>query len=112
MFYDPKKKIIVDFGSSKPCGNNHNRYSIHAEQSAIQYCLTHDKRQRYHIFISRFTRCGHHKTAHCCHSCSQLAKKYNFENRIFTFNDQLEIIPAIIDNPGVSLAYKIKYNIN
>ena len=51
MFYDPKKKRIVDYGSSRPCGKNHNRFSIHAEQKAIHYCLDNDKRNRYEIYI-------------------------------------------------------------
>ena len=110
MFYDPKRKIIVNFGSSKPCGLNHNRFSIHAEHSAIRYCLDNDKRQRYKIFISRFSRDGFHKPAHCCRSCTQLAKKYNFTNRIFTF-DNNKIKSAIIDNPDISLAYKIKQSL-
>ena len=37
-FYDPKRKIILDFGSSRACGCNHNKISIHAEQNAITDC--------------------------------------------------------------------------
>ena len=28
MFYDPKRKTIVNYGSSRACGDNHNRFSI------------------------------------------------------------------------------------
>jgi len=111
MFYDPKRKTIVDYGSSRACGENHNRFSIHAEQKAIHYCLKNDKKNRYKIFISRYSRIGDHKTAFCCSSCTKLAKKFHFQNKIFTFNGKLETISAIIDNPELSLAYKIKYGL-
>ena len=111
MFYDPKRKTIVDYGSSRACGENHNRFSIHAEHKAIHYCMKNDKKNRYKIFISRFNKEGKHKTAYCCRSCTKLAKKYNFEDRIFTFDDDRNWIPAVVDNPGISLAYKIKYDL-
>ena len=111
MFYDPKKKIIVNFGSSRPCGKNHGRFSIHAEQKAISYCRSHDKRNRYKIYISRYTRKGFHKPTFCCAACTLLVKKYNFETKIFTINEDNEIVNAVVDNPGISLAYKIKYNL-
>ena len=110
-FYDPKRKTIVDYGSSRPCGKNHNRFSIHAEQIAINYCMKNDKHNRYKIFISRFNKQGFHKKTHCCPACTKLAKKYNFENRIFTFDDDRNWIPAIIENPIISLAYQIKYDL-
>ena len=110
MFYDPKKKRIVNFGTCRPCGKNHNRTSIHAEQKAIQYCLNNDKRNKYKIFISKYTRQGKHKCTMCCISCTKLAQKYNFTNRIFTIDDN-KVISAISDNPEFSLAYKIKYNL-
>ncbi len=110
MFYDPKRKIIVDFGSSRPCGVNHKRYSVHAEQKAIIYCLNKDKRNRYEIYISRYTRHGNHKCTMCCSACTKLANKYNFTDRIFTVENN-KIISAISESPEVSLAYKIKYDI-
>jgi len=110
MFYDPKKKTIVDFGASRPCGINHNRFSIHAEQKAIQYCLNKDKRNRYEIYISRYSRDGNHKCTMCCSSCTKLAKKYRFTDRIFTVEND-KIISAISESPQISLAYKIKYNL-
>jgi len=110
MFYDPKKKRIVDYGSSRPCGSNMNRFSIHAEQKAIEYCRKNDKRNRYQIYISRYNKKGHHKPTMCCSACKLLAQKYNYENRIFTVNENQEIIEAITDNPSISLAYIIKYD--
>ena len=73
MFYDPKKKRIVDYGSSRPCGSNMNRFSIHAEQKAIEFCRKCDKRNRYQIYISRYNKNGIHKPTYCCFSCKQFA---------------------------------------
>ena len=111
MFYDPKRKTIVDYGSSRACGKNHKRFSIHAEQKAIHYCNKYDKRNRYQIYISRYNRQGNHKPTFCCSACSKLVKKYNYENKIFTISENKEVINAIIDNPEISLAYKIKYGL-
>lgn len=110
MFYDPKRKIIVNYGSSRPCGLNHNKSSIHAEQNALYYCLKNDRNNRYQIYISRYTRDGFLKRTNCCHSCTQLLKKYNFQDKVFTFESD-KIISAVTENPEVSLAYKIKYNL-
>lgn len=107
VFYDPKRKNILDFGSSRACGCNHNRISIHAEQNAINYCRKNDKRNNYIIYIWRYTKDGDLKSAHCCHSCTKLINKYGFQNRVYTFLDD-NIIDAVIDNPQVSLGYKIK----
>ena len=107
VFYDPKRKNILDFGSSRACGCNHNRISIHAEQNAIDYCRKNDKRNNYIIYIWRYTKDGDLKSAHCCYSCTKLINKYGFKNRVYTFLDN-NIINAVVDNPQVSLGYKIK----
>ena len=109
--YDKKKKTIVKFGSSRACGVNHRSSSIHAEELAINYCLHNDKRNRYIIIISRFNREGEHKYKTCCAACTQLANKYNFQNKIFTIGDNNQLVPAIVENPEISLAYKIKYDL-
>jgi hypothetical protein len=106
-FYDPKRKSILDFGSSRACGCNHNKISIHAEQNAINYCRKTDKRKNYIIYIWRYTKDGNLKSAYCCHSCTQLINKYGFQNRVYTFNND-NIVNAVVDNPQVSLGYKIK----
>lgn len=108
-FYDPKKKIILDFGNSRPCGCNHNKTSIHAEQLAIEYCRKHDKRNKCKIYIGRYAKDGHLKPAYCCQACTRLARKYNFQNRIFTLNEG-EFVDAIPDKPKVSLAYQILHS--
>ena len=109
-FYDPKRKNILDFGSSRACGCNHNKISIHAEQNAIDYCRKNDKRKNFEIYIWRYTKDGDLKSAHCCHSCTKLINKYGFQNRVYTFDDD-NIIDAVVDNPQVSLGYKIKNNL-
>ena len=109
-FYDPKRKNILDFGSSRACGCNHNKISIHAEQNAIDYCRKNDKRKNFEIYIWRYTKDGDLKSAHCCHSCTKLINKYGFQNRVYTFDDD-NIVDAIVDNPQVSLGYKIKNNL-
>lgn len=110
-FYDPKRKRIVDFGNSRACGCNHNKTSIHAEQFAIEYCRKNDKRNKYEIYISRYARDGHIKSAYCCHACTQLVKKYKFENRIFTLENN-KFVSALVDKPIISLTYQIKYGIS
>ena len=109
-FYDPKRKNILDFGSSRACGCNHNKISIHAEQNAINYCRKTDKRNNYEIYIWRYTKDGNLKSAHCCHGCTKLIHKYGYNDRIYTFDDD-NIVDAIVDNPQVSLGYKIKNNL-
>ena len=50
---------------------------------------------------------GDIKTTACCKSCTNLANKYNYQNRIFTFKDN-EIINAVVDNPSVSLGNMLR----
>ena len=109
-FYDPKRKNILDFGSSRACGCNHNKISIHAEQNAIDYCRKNDKRKNFEIYIWRYTKDGDLKSAHCCYSCTKLINKYGFQNRVYTFDND-NIVDAVVDNPQVSLGYKIKNNL-
>ena len=109
-YYNPKKKVILDYGSSRPCGCNHNKISIHAEQRAIEYCRTHDKKNTFKIFIGRYAKDGHLKPAYCCKACSQLVTKYDFRNRIYTLDDGT-FVSALKDNPEISLGYKIKHGL-
>ncbi len=111
MFYDPKKKIILDKGSSRPCGKNHNRISIHAEHRAFSFCRNEDKRNRYQIYIWRYSRDGSIKPAMCCHACTKLMNKYNYDKKIFTFDSNQNICTAIPTVPEVSLGYKILHDL-
>ena len=109
--YDPKRKSIIKTGSSRACGENFNRFSIHAEQKAINYCREcgGHKSKRYQIFIWRYAKDGSLKPLKCCNACSQLLKKYNFMDRIFTFDG--DSISSANDAPYVTLGYKILRNL-
>ena len=101
-FYDPKRKIILKYGSSRPCGHNHSKKSIHCEDIAINYCRNIDK--KLNIYIWKYNVNGEIKPAYCCYRCTLLANKYNYTNKIYTFNNN-EIISGIVDNPVLSLGY-------
>ena len=107
--YDKKRKTIVDTGSSRPCGSNHNKSSIHAEQKAIEFCRK-SKNKNLQILIWRWSRSGKMKPKPCCKSCKQLAEKYGYDKNIFTFDDKIKI-NAIIENPILPLSYMIKYGL-
>jgi hypothetical protein len=111
-FYDPKKNIILKVGTSRPCGIGYNKSSIHAEENALNFCRN-SKKKNLQIYIWRWTSNGNIKKAMCCYSCTKMLKKYNYENKVFTFDDSNDnnIISAISENPEVSLAYKIKNSI-
>jgi len=111
MYYDPKRKTIVSHGCSRPCGVNYHKASIHAEQNALEFCLKNDRNNRYHIYISRYNREGCLKRTNCCRSCTQLLKKYNYHRKIFTFDENKKSVSAIVENPEICLAYKIKHNL-
>ena len=107
--YDKKRKTVVSSGSSRACGTNYNKSSVHAEQKAIEFCRTSNSRHL-QIYIWRWSKLGKMKSTYCCRSCTQLVKKYGYENDIFTFND-ITKEKAVIENPTLSLAYKIKYGL-
>ena len=109
IVYDKNKKIILSKGVSRPCGFNHGKTSIHAEQQAINYCRRNNNKTKYVIYIWRYGKTGNVKPMYCCTQCTKMAKKYNYTNKIFTFN-QDNICPAVIDDPPLSLAYKTYLN--
>ena len=107
VFYDRKKKIIVKSGACRSNGNSSSKITCHAEELAINYCRKYDKKNKYDIYIWRYGKSGDIKTTSCCKSCTKLANKYDFQNRIFTFKDDM-IISAIVDNPQVSLGNMLR----
>ena len=109
--YDKRKRIVVHSGSSRACGCNHHKTSIHAEQRALEYLRKHKKNKNLQVYIWRWSKCGEIKSTYCCTSCSQLVHKYKYENDVFTFNNGKRV-NAIIENPELSLAYKIKYDLS
>ena len=106
--YDKKKKKIVDFGSSRACGCNHTKSSIHAEQIAINYCRTHHKNNNLQIIIWRWDKHGKIKSVQCCYACLKIIQKYNYQDNVFTYEND-KIISAT-QFPYIPLAYKIKYD--
>ena len=113
--YDKKKKIIVDSGSSRACGCNYHKSSIHAEQRALEYLRNHKKNHKKNkslkVYIWRWGKTGEIKSTYCCVSCSQLINKYGYQDNIFTFDNDNIPISAMKTNPELSLAYKIKYDL-
>lgn len=109
VLYDKKKKTILKYSSSRPCGINHHKCSIHAEQRAL-YDISNYKSNNINIFIWRFDNKLNIKPCYSCHSCTVLLKKYGYDKKVFTF-EKSKIVSAIISNPGLSLSYKIKHNI-
>jgi len=109
VFYDRKKKRIVKVGESRPNCVGSSKLSIHAEERAIKECLKLKKNNKLNIYIWRYDKYGKIKNISCCKSCTNLANKYNFYKRIYTFKDG-NIIPAIIDNPKTSLGNMIRNN--
>ena len=110
ILYDKKKKTILKHSSSRPCGVNYHKKSLHAEQRAIYELNNYKSKNNIDIFIWRFDHKLNIKSCYSCHSCSLLLKKYGYENSIFTF-ENFECVSAIISHPELSLSYKIKNNL-
>ena len=106
-YYDRKKKIIVKSGSCRANGNSSSKITCHAEELAIKYCKKYDKKNKYDIYIWRYGKGGDIKTTACCKSCTKLANKYNYQDRIFTFENN-NIISAVVENPVVSLGNMLR----
>ena len=107
IIYDPKKKTIIKIGESYALPQNSANISIHAEKIAIKTCLRIDPKNKYNIYIWRWTKDGKIKKKTCCKECTKFAQKLNFDHRIFTF-DHDKIVSAIEDNPEISFGYSIK----
>ena len=108
--YDKHKRIVVHTGTSRACGCNHHKTSIHAEQRALEY-LRYKNNRNLQIYIWKWGKCGDLKPAYCCVSCKQLLMKYNYQDKIFTFEND-KIASAITENPNLSLGYMIKYGLS
>ena len=77
----------------------------------MNYCRENDKKNKYEIYIWRYTKEGKIKTAKCCNACTKLVNKYNYQNKIYTFDENNKKTTAISDNPEQSLAYRILHGI-
>ena len=77
ILYDKKKKTILKHSSSRPCGVNYHKRSLHAEQRAIYELNNYKSKNNIDIFIWRFDHKLNIKPCYSCHSCSLLLKKYS-----------------------------------
>jgi len=107
--YDKKKKTIASMGTSRACGENHNKISIHAEQKCLEFCRSNDKRNKYEIYIWRYAKDGRMKPVFCCGACTKLLGKFNYHNKVFTFQDNNRC-PAV-GTPYITLGHQIKHQL-
>ena len=106
--YNKGKKNIIDIGESRPCGINHSQSSIHAEEKCIEYCRSADKRKKYELYIWRYSKEGKVKPVYCCQSCCKLLKKFNYYDKIYTFEKNQ--ICCATGQPYVTIGRMIKNN--
>ena len=105
IIYNISKNKIIKMGSSKAiCENNYKLGSIHAEEQAIKYCLKYDKKNKYKIFIWKWSNTGYLREKYCCYRCTLLINKYKMSNKFFTFNNN-KVCSAVISNPNNSLFF-------
>ena len=109
-FYDPRRRKILKKGSSRASGINSRNISTHAEDNAINFCRKNKVNPRCDIYIWRWGKDGFMKPAKCCNACTKLANKYGYNDRIFTFENKIKI-NAVVDNPEISLGFKIRHGI-
>ena len=108
LVYDKKRHRIVKKGTSKVCGINNHKYTIHAEELALKFCSKNDKKtNRFIIIIWRYNKKKEIKPIHSCINCTKLVKKLNYSNKIFTL-DNSKLISALIKNPKYSLGNIIR----
>ena len=105
--YERKKKRIIKLSENRANGYGSSKITNHAEECAIKDLINLDPKNKCDIYIWRYGKTGDIKTSTCCKSCTKLANKYNYQNRIFTFKDD-EIINAVVDNPSVSLGNMLR----
>lgn len=106
LIYDRKRKCIIKTGESRPLSIKNKKISIHAEERALKDCLQLNSQNKCEIYIWKYSKKGEVKKKNVCLNCYNLLCKYNYENRIYTF-DNGEIVSAI-DNPEISLGNMIK----
>lgn len=105
--YNRKKKIILKVGESRANSKTLSKISIHAEERAIKDCLKYDPKNKCDIYIWKYGRGGNIKKKCVCASCEKLIKKYNFCNRVFTFEDG-NIVSALDNKSVISLGNIIR----
>ena len=105
--YSRKKKWILKINESRANCKGSSKLSLHAEECAIKDLKKLDPKNKCDIYIWRYNKNGEIKPTTCCKSCTKLLKKYNYENRIYTFVDGKKTT-AIVDNPIESIGNIIR----
>lgn len=108
LIYNTKKKVIVKYGENKPKVKGKSKISIHAEEIAMKYCINNRLDNRYHIYIWRWSKDGKLKPKYCCESCCKLAKKLNFSDRIFTFEELYKKKAISLENKYTAIGNLIR----
>ena len=105
--YERKKKRIIKLSENRANGYGSSKITNHAEECAIKDLQKMDPKNKCDIYIWRYSKMGEIKPATCCKSCTKLLRKYNYDKRVFTF-DNGEIKNAIVDNPVESIGNIIR----
>tara|TARA_B100001094_G_C17651733_1_gene540028 strand:- start:111 stop:542 length:432 start_codon:yes stop_codon:yes gene_type:complete len=105
--YSRKKKRILKINESRANCKGNSKLSVHAEECAIKDLQKMDPKNKCDIYIWRYSKMGDIKPATCCKSCTKLLRKYNYDKRIFTF-DNGEVKNAIVDDPVESIGNIIR----
>jgi len=98
-------------GVSRPNPNTSYHTSIHAEIQAIKLYKSIDKNRKLNILIWRVDKLGVVHGVFSCLCCSKFIIKNNLKNKVFTFDNNGNIINAVIDKPEISKGMKLKWNI-
>tara|TARA_B100001123_G_C15341496_1_gene1035162 strand:+ start:7238 stop:7666 length:429 start_codon:yes stop_codon:yes gene_type:complete len=107
--YDKRKKKVIDKGTSRACGENHPKISIHAEEKCISYCRKNDKnRRKYEIYIWRYSKKGKVKPVFSCYGCSKIISKFNYQNKVFTFENNKKI--SAMGQPYETIGNQLKHH--
>ncbi len=116
IVYDTKRRMVIDTGTSRVCGENNSRRSVHAEELAIKFILDYKRRigeksnNRFKIIIWRFNKSQMIKPAICCASCTKFANKYNFINNMYTVSDN-ELRCSVIEDPKPSIGNIMRHHV-
>ena len=55
------------------------------------------KSKHYNIYIWRWGKCGNIKPKICCTRCTKMLNKYNYQDKIFTFDNNNIISKTIVE---------------
>ena len=102
LFIFKEEKRILKINESRANCKGSSKLIFYAEECAIKDLKKLDPKNKCDIYIWRYNKNGEIKPTTCCKSCTKLLKKYNYENRIYTFVNGKKTT-AIVDNPIESI---------